>query len=102
MWVDAGFEPDTFWHQSPQSFQLAMQGVRKRAEREVESHTALAWQTAAMVATARNGKLKPLKHYLGKRGQRQQTPQEMLAVFEGFKAAGANMKIRRIERRADG
>lgn len=97
MWVDAGFEPDTFWHQSPRSFQLAMEGVRRRAERDAEAGIVMAWQTAAFVGAAQGGKLKPLKHYLGKRGAKRQAPAEMLAIFHGFKAAGANMKIRRVE-----
>lgn len=95
MWVDAGFEPDAFWQQTPASFQLAMRGVRKRMEREADAQVALAWSMAAMSAAAQNNKLKPLKHYLQKRSK-PQTAKEMLAVFRAFQANGANMTIRKV------
>ena len=95
MWVDAGFSPDSFWQQTPRSFQLAMAGVRKRVEREGEGRIIGAWLTAAYSGAAQAGKLKPLKHYL-KKPARRQTPQEMLAVFRSFHAAGAAMTIRQV------
>lgn len=95
MWVDAGFSPDAFWHQSPATFQLAMEGVRKRLEREAEADVRLAWQVAAMSAAAQAGKLKPLRHYLAKQPG-QQTPAQMLAALREFQARGARMKIERV------
>lgn len=94
MWVDAGFDPDAFWHQSPQTFQLTMEGVRKRAEREAQEGLSQAWGIAALTATAMNGKLKPLKHYQPKR--KVQSAAEMLAYFQAV-GRNSNMKIRRIE-----
>lgn len=97
MWVEAGFSPDLFWLQTPATFQLAMQGVRKRLERENDDRLRLAWETAAMSAAAQANKLKPLKYYLGQRNRKKQTPTEMLAVFRAFQANGAGMTIRRVE-----
>ena len=97
MWVESGFDPDAFWHQTPDTFSLAMTGVRKRLEREVENQIALAWQTGAFAATAQAGKLKPLRHYLRKPGQKQ-SPDEMMAVLREFQARGASMKITPLKR----
>jgi hypothetical protein len=97
MWVEAGFDPDAFWHQTPHTFGLAMNGVRKRLEREAEERVALAWQTGVFAATAQAGKLKPLKHYLRKQGQKQ-SAQEMLAIMRMFQASGAKMRITELKR----
>lgn len=98
MWIQAGFAPDAFWHQTPLHLQLAMQGVRKRLVAENEAETRVAWTTAAFSGAAQAGKLKPLRNYLRK--ARRQTPQEMLAVLKSFQAGGAKMKIERFDRRA--
>lgn len=93
MWVQAGFPPDTFWHQTPQGFQLAMRGVRKRMESEAQARTALAYETGAFSGLGYHGKLKALKHYTGK--GKAQTPREMATVIQAL-GAKSNMKIRRI------
>ena len=95
MWVDAGFSPDSFWHQSPRSFQLAMEGVRKRAEREANERVQQAWQIAALSATAMDGKLKPMKHYLARQSANTQSPAEMLALIRSL-GARSNMTIKRL------
>jgi hypothetical protein len=97
MWVEAGFDPDAFWHQTPDTFTLAMKGVRKRLEREADDRVALAWQTGVFAATAQAGKLKPLKHYLRRPGQKQ-SASEMLAIMRTFQAGGAAMRITEIKR----
>lgn len=96
MWVEAGFDPDAFWHQTPDTFSLAMAGARKRLEREAENQIALAWQTGVFAATAQAGKIKPLAHYLRKPGQRQ-SPEEMMAVMRSFQEGGAAMRITEIK-----
>jgi hypothetical protein len=98
MWIQAGFSPDTFWHQTPAVFQLTMRGIRKRAEQELQASTRLAWETGAFSASASAGKLKPLAHYL-KPATRAQTPKTMLAALMAYQAAGAKMTIRKIERK---
>lgn len=95
MWVDAGFDPDTFWHQTPATFQLVMQGVRKRMERDFETSLSLAWHNAAFTgATQSKGGLKPLRHYLRK----PQSPGEMVAMLKTM-GAKSDMKVRRVPRK---
>lgn len=96
MWIDAGFEPDAFWLQSPATFQLAMQGVRKRMKRDHDAAMSLAWHSAAFGAQAQAGKLKRLDHYTGR--QQRQTPQQMLAVMRDLQSRGAKMKITKVAR----
>ena len=92
MWVAAGFDPDAFWHQSPESFQIAMEGVRDRIEREAEMALHTAWHTAAFGAAAHTKEgLRPLKFYLRK----PQGPTEMLAALKAL-GRGSDMKIRRV------
>lgn len=99
MWIDAGFDPDAFWHQTPRTFQLVMQGVRKRGERAAEDAVRQAWDVAAMTSAAQVGKLKPLRHYLSKAVRKPQGPGEMLAMIKAI-GAGTDMKITRIKREA--
>lgn len=97
MWIEAGFDPDSFWHQTPDTFSLAMQGVRKRLEREAELYISTAWHIGVFAAAAQAGKIKPLRHYLRKPGVAQK-PNEMIAALREFQARGAKMKITRIRR----
>jgi hypothetical protein len=98
MWVQAGFPPNDFWQQTPRSFQLAMQGVRKRLENESQEQTRLAWEVGAFSAAAQAGKLKPLRHYLHPE-KKAQAPREMLAALLAYQSGGAPMTIRKIERK---
>lgn len=97
MWIEAGFDPDQFWHQTPDTFTLAMKAVRKRMERDADDRVAMAWQTGVFAATAQAGKLKPLKHYLRKPSEKQ-SPSDMLAVMRSFQARGSSMKITPLKR----
>jgi 3-hydroxy-3-methylglutaryl CoA synthase len=97
MWIEAGFDPDAFWHQTPDTFTLAMKAVRQRLERESDDRVVLAWQTGVFAAQAQAGKLKPLRHYLRKQGQRQ-SADEMLAIMRTFQACGAAMRISELKR----
>lgn len=96
MWVQAGFAPDDFWHQTPLHFQIAMRGVRKRLENEADIRIAQSWTAAAFNGAAQNGKLKPLKHYLCKKAV-VQSPNEMLAALLAHQSSGAKMTIREIK-----
>lgn len=87
MWVEAGFGPDAFWHQTPHTFALAMTGVRKRLESEADARITQAWESAAFNAAAQAGKLKPLRHYLRKAGPKQ-SAKDMLAAFRTLAASG--------------
>lgn len=101
MWVEAGLDPDNFWHQTPDTFSLAMKGVRKRLEREMDRESdariALAWHTGAFAAAAQAGKLKPLRSYIRK-PMPIQKPSEMLANLREFQSRGAGMRITKIKR----
>jgi hypothetical protein len=97
IWCEEGFPPDSFWHQTPRTFTAALEGKLRSVKREVEREVALAWHTAAFSGAAQAGKLKPLAKYLDTLSPKQaQTPAEMLAVLKTFKAAGADMEIRRL------
>lgn len=78
MWCEAGFQPDSFWRQSPATFQASMNGVRKRLASEAEADLSLAWHVGAFTGAAQVGKLKPLRTYL-KKPARKMDPREMLA-----------------------
>lgn len=97
MWVQGGFQPDTFWHQTPRHFQLAMQGVRKRLENEQLARSLQSYETGAFSGLAHHGKLKAFKHY--DRRPKAQTPREMVTAIQSL-GAKSNMKIRRITREA--
>jgi len=84
MWAQAGFDLDAFWHQTPDTFSLAMKGVRKRLEREAQGQIVLAWHTGAFSSAAQAGKLKPLREYVDL-PRPKQTPEQMLAVLREFK-----------------
>jgi hypothetical protein len=81
MWVEAGFQPDAFWPQSPRTFQLSMRGVRKRLFSQAENDLSLAWHVGAFSGAAGAGKLKPLRHYI-KKPPRKMNPKEMLANMQ--------------------
>jgi hypothetical protein len=94
MWVDAGFDPDTFWHQTPRSFQVAMEGVRKRLEREAEMQFRQAYETASFTAVAMAGKLKKIEHYLKKKPEPPATAKQMLAALKAI--GGSTMTVRKV------
>lgn len=96
MWIEAGFNPDSFWLQTPDTFALAMTGTRKRLEREAEAALRASWHTGAFAAAAQAGKLKPLKHYQAQRDAAQE-PHEMLAMLKSM-GARSNMTIKRVKR----
>lgn len=94
-WCEAGLEPDSFWHQSPATFEAIMRGVVKRMERESDLAISQAYHMAAFNAgTKSKGGLKPLAHYL-----RRNKPQTPTAMVEMLRTMGAksNMKISRVK-----
>lgn len=102
MWVDASLNPDAFWQQTPRTFQLVMEGVRKRMKREADAQVALAYHTARFsVAAQTKPGLKPLAHYLRDASKPAQMPREMLAVIQSL-GAKSNMQIRQIKVTTDG
>lgn len=91
MWCEAGFPPDSFWHQTERSFSNALAGVAKRRITE-------AWQVAAMSAAASVGKLKDLREYLPGDVDEKRTPGSSWVLSQLFKmkAKGVPMKIERV------
>lgn len=99
MWCQSGFDPDSFWHQTPLHFQLAMRGVRKRLTAAAEASLREAWWGGAFAGlTQSKGGLKPLNHYLRKNSERRMAPDAMLAAFQSMEARGAPMSIRKFTR----
>ena len=90
---------DTFWRQTPASFDAVMKGAITARKMQNDSDMALAYSVAAFNAAGRAGKLKSLSHYQSRANRKvAQTPSEMLEVFKQFKARGVPMNIRRVER----
>lgn len=73
-----------------------MAGDRKRLEREAQDRFILAYETAALVATAQAGQLEKLEHYIKKGAEPVVTPQAALAVITAM--GGGTMTVRRITR----
>ena len=97
MWVQGGFRPDDFWHQTPLHFQLAMKGVGKRLETEYEGRQLQAYQAGAFAGLAHHGKLKRFDHY---RPRKMQTAEDVVSMLQAM-GAKSDMKIRKIERAND-
>lgn len=90
----AGLNPTDFWQQTPKSFVAIMEGAARRQKREYELTVVGAWHAEAF---ARQKRLKKLGDYLGDKPKaRRQTPEEMFAVIQQFKAGGAPMNIREV------
>jgi len=99
-WAEAGQSSETFWKQTPASFDAVLAGINRRNQRETEADLWRAYTAASLSATASAGKLKPFNHYLRKlKPPVAQSPQEMLEALRAFQAQGANMTITRIERK---
>jgi polyphosphate kinase 2 (PPK2 family) len=74
-----------------------MKGAAKAAARRADENTVQAYQVLNFYGLAMSKKLKPLSEYLhDKPKRRQQTTDEMLAVFKGFAASGKPMNIRQV------
>jgi hypothetical protein len=75
-----------------------MEGAARAANRKADANTVLAYQCLQFYGLAMNGKLKGLSEYLIEKPKRKraQTPDEMFAALQMFKAGGAPMNIRQI------
>ena len=63
-WVEAGLQPDSFWEQTPATFDAIMRGAMARIKADMRGRVADAWNNAAFTAAASAGKLRPLNTYL--------------------------------------
>ena len=86
--------PDSFWGQTPATFDAIMSGARKRIEMDAEGALATVHAAAQFTALASHGKLKPLKSYTAQRPSK--AGAEMLATLRQLQSRGAKMNIRRV------
>lgn len=92
MWVEAGFPPETFWHQTERSFANALAGAARHRIK-------MAWQIAAFTGAAFVGKLKGPEEYLPD-SRPIGTPGAMktLGFLMRLQRRGIPMQIERVER----
>lgn len=100
-WTRAGFEPASFWHQTPASYAAALRGRLKARSDDLERILFGAWKGEFF---AREEKLRGFAYYLKKliaparpRSERQ-TPAEMLAAYASRASAGAPIRIELVEK----
>ena len=94
--MQAGQDESRFWRQTPATFDAVMKGVARRLDNEARGRTAQAWETAALGAAAKVGKLKPLADYLPKTAAKPD-PKRVRRVMEDAIARGAPIRIRKIK-----
>lgn len=58
--IEAGFDPTSFWALTPKTYMLYMNAARKRMERERNEFAWLAWHTAYLPRTKRPIKIEKL------------------------------------------
>jgi hypothetical protein len=77
-----------------------MEGAELAARRKIEQDISLAWHIMAIDRDNQKGRMKPLSKYLESiRPVRQQTADEVAAVFQSLKGKGKSVKIREVEKR---
>lgn len=76
-----------------------MEARVRAAQRRVEEHIALAWHVMVIDRDNQKGMMKPLSKYL-KAAQpvREQTADEVAAIFQTLKAKGRSVSIREVVR----
>jgi hypothetical protein len=95
LWCQEGFSPAEFWEQTPRTFSAWSKGRGDAAKRRADDATVLAWRTALFTRTEKKLRLSDfLVSTLEKR--REQTPDEMLAVFRTFVEMGTPLNIRKL------
>lgn len=88
-----------FWKQTPRTFIAIMEARGRAAQRKIEQDIALAWHVMAIDRDNQKGRMKPLSKYLtAVRPVRQQTADEVAAIFQSLKAKGRSVNIREVKR----
>lgn len=73
-----------------------MEGRTRAANRKREDEISLAWHIMAIDRDNQKGQMKPLSKYLKAiRPTREQTADEVAAIFKALKARGKSVKIRK-------
>lgn len=65
MWCQAGYDPDSFWKQTPRTLQQALGGYRRRREAEIEALAYQALVSAGLSRWPKSKRLPSLKYLLG-------------------------------------
>ena len=87
-WCSAGYDPDSFWRQTPRSYTSAMGGALDRLRRDGERDLALAHTVASFT---RAKKLEPLERYLPARPKTRRGG-DMLTALKSIAAATAELR----------
>lgn len=76
-----------------------MEARGRAAQRKLEQDISLAWHVMAIDRDNQKGMMKPLAKYLAAvRPVRQQTADEVAAIFQTLKAKGRSVNIREVKR----
>lgn len=87
--MEAGFDPDAFWRQTPRLYGIVLRARGEAAETEHKYRAWLAHTTASLMGFAHHApkKMPKLETLTGERpAPRVQTPEEMQAVFAAIRA----------------
>lgn len=88
LWIEAGFDPDAFWRQTPRLYDIAIQAKTRAADAQHRQDAWLALTTAALVRRDRKAPWPTLEQLTAKpKAARKQTPEEMKAAFASVRAA---------------
>ena len=89
MWAEAGFDPDSFWNQTPRRLDAILTGYVQRRRIEAEQAISTAWHTEAF---ARVKRLPTLDKALGRKPPppKDQSNDELLAAMRTWAAMSAN------------
>lgn len=98
LWGQAGFEPESFWRQTPRTLDAALSGYRARRRADLETATYHARLAAALDRWPKNKFLPALKELLAppKPRDAKQSTDDMLAAFQDMRAAGAPITIKKV------
>ncbi|MEM6493698.1 MAG: hypothetical protein AAF650_04895 [Pseudomonadota bacterium] len=91
--MQAGFDPDSFWQQSPIHFQIAMRGVRRRLELEEETQLVSAWHIASLTARTQTKEGLPKLDELLKRLRDLRRREANPGARQSYSEMLANMRI---------
>jgi hypothetical protein len=88
-----------FWKQTPRTFIAIMEARGRAAQRKLDQDISLAWHIMAIDRDNQRGRMKPLSKYITAiRPVRQQSADEVAAIFLALKAKGKSVKIREVKR----
>lgn len=90
-YVAAGFDPLAFWQITPRLYDLHMQGVIKRIEREIEAQNRQAYHAAALTGLAMAGELPEFDKVFKPRRVAPVRPQSLVELEANLVAIGISL-----------